>query len=432
MLVITSLLKAFATQGKPVVAVDDVSFTINEGEFFSILGPSGCGKTTILRSVAGLEQPDAGEIRIAGKTVYSSAARVNLPPQRRDVSLMFQSYAIWPHMSVYENVAFPLRARKAERIDARVKEMLATVALSDTADRPASRLSGGQQQRLALARAVISNPRVLLLDEPLSNLDVRLREQLRVELKRIQKEYGVTTICVTHDQAEALSLSDRLAVMENGRFQQQVGTPRDIYRRPASRSVAQFIGHSNVFKGTAMAGDGGGEGRRFATAFGTVVSAAPFDGAAGAEFVLSVRPESVRLVPPGAAPLNAFSGRVALVMYYGDHQDVHMEVGGTVIMVRATGGLHVAVGDEIRAFVDPADVAISPRQRLLAVLTALGSSAGGTFPGIGGLLHRRVKGPPADGNDNPLPISSVLRSADASGCPVRGARDRRHHYGGAG
>jgi iron(III) transport system ATP-binding protein len=359
MLEVRSLSKAYAARGaERVEAVHDVSFTVGEGEFFSILGPSGCGKTTVLRAIAGLEQPDGGEIRIGGTMVFSQRERINLPPQRREVALMFQSYAIWPHMTVYENVAFPLRARKAERIDERVMEMLATVRLSETASRPASRLSGGQQQRLALARALVANPRLLLLDEPLSNLDVKLREQLRLELKRIQRVYRATTIYVTHDQAEALSLSDRLAVMENGLFV-QVGTPREIYRRPATRTVAEFIGQLNAIKGTAIGKVNGDARHRFQTPLGTLAVEAAFSGAPGDEVVLSVRPESVRFARSGEAVTNAFAGKVAVVMYYGDHEDLHVQAGNLVVLARAPGSVEISVGDDVRAYIDPRDIAVS-------------------------------------------------------------------------
>jgi iron(III) transport system ATP-binding protein len=361
MLEVRSLTKAYTARGaEPVLAVDDLSFTVGEGEFFSILGPSGCGKTTVLRAIAGLEQPDAGEIKIAGRTVYSSADRITVPPQKRDVALMFQSYAIWPHMTVYENVAFPLRARKAERIDERIREMLATVRLSETAERPASRLSGGQQQRLALARALVANPRLLLLDEPLSNLDVKLRVELRLELKRIQRIYRATTIYVTHDQAEALSLSDRLAVMEAGRFV-QVGTPRQIYKRPTTRAVAEFIGQSNAIRGTAMGKANGAAGHRFQTPLGVLAVETAFDGAPGAEVVLSFRPESVQFVRGANGAPNAFAGRVAVVMYYGDHEDLHVDTGNGVVLARAPGSLEVTVGDQVEARIDPRDIAIIAR-----------------------------------------------------------------------
>ncbi len=361
MLDVTALAKAYVARGaQPVPAVDDLSFSVGEGEFFSILGSSGCGKTTVLRAIAGLETPDGGTISIAGRTMFSSAGRINVPPHKRDVSLMFQSYAIWPHMSVFENVAFPLRARKASGIEPRVREMLATVRLSETADRPASRLSGGQQQRLALARALVANPRLLLLDEPLSNLDVKLRVELRLELKRIQRIYRTTTLYVTHDQAEALSLSDRLAVMEKGRFV-QVGTPRQIYKHPATRAVAEFIGQSNAVRGRAVAGAGANTaGRRFDTPLGIIDVEGAGPTAESGEVTLSFRPESVRVARPAhtySTP-NAFAGKVALVMYYGDHEDLHIDVGGTIVLARAPGSLEIAVGDAVSVAVDPKDVAI--------------------------------------------------------------------------
>jgi iron(III) transport system ATP-binding protein len=359
MLVVSSLTKAYIARGSERVhAVDDVSFAVREGEFFSILGPSGCGKTTVLRAIAGLEQPEIGEITIGGKTVFSSRERVNVPPQRRDVALMFQSYAIWPHMTVYENVAFPLRARRADRIDQRVSQMLGTVMLSETANRPASRLSGGQQQRLALARALVANPRLLLLDEPLSNLDVKLREQLRIELKRIQREYGVTTIYVTHDQAEALSLSDRLAVMEKGRLV-QVGTPRQIYVSPATRTVAEFIGQLNAIRGTAIGRNGNEKLFRFSTPLGTLAVDTPFTGDPGTEVVLWVRPESVRIRRSDQPMSNAFTGKVGLVMYYGDHEDLQVEAGDMLLLARAPGSAEVNVGDEFQAYIDPRHITVS-------------------------------------------------------------------------
>jgi iron(III) transport system ATP-binding protein len=359
MLVIRSLSKAFATRDeKPVHAVNDVSFAVGEGDFFSIVGASGCGKTTILRSVAGLETPDSGEISIDGRTVFASDRGIDVPAQRRDISLMFQSYAIWPHMTVFENVAFPLRARGATNIDRRVAEALAAVSLGDLKQRPASRLSGGQQQRLALARAIISNPRVLLLDEPLSNLDVKLREQMRLELKRIQREHGVTTIYVTHDQAEALSLSDKIAVMEKGRLL-QVGTPRQIYQAPRGRAVAEFVGQTNLLPATRLADSGGDGLLHFTTPVGALAVAA--NGAApasGGAATLLIRPESVLVGATAAAGANRIAGIVDVVMYYGAYQDVQIRAGDTVLLARLAGGLPVAAGDAVVAVVDPADVAV--------------------------------------------------------------------------
>src|SRR3954463_8391990 len=240
-------------------AAHDVSFDVPPGKLFTLLGPSGCGKTTTLRSIAGLERPQAGEIRVGDELIYSAARRIFVPPNQRGLGMVFQSYAIWPHMTVYENAAFPLRVgrRKLARreIDERVRRVLATVDLSEMAQREATKLSGGQQQRLALARALVMEPRLLLLDEPLSNLDAKLRERMRFELKRLQRELGITTVYVTHDQSEALALSHAIAVMNRGRIE-QIGTPREIYERPLNQFVADFVGTTNFLDATVSGADG--------------------------------------------------------------------------------------------------------------------------------------------------------------------------------
>jgi iron(III) transport system ATP-binding protein len=224
-------------KGEVVRAAQDVSFTVDEGRLFTLLGPSGCGKTTTLRSIAGLERPRSGEISVNGNVVYSSAKNIFVAPNRRGFGMVFQSYAIWPHMTVYENAAFPLQVGKSRfsRNDMRdrVMRVLTAVQLDALADREATKLSGGQQQRLALARALVMEPALLLLDEPLSNLDAKLREAMRFELKRLQRELKITTVYVTHDQSEALALSHQIAVMNEGRIQ-QIGTPREIYEQPGS------------------------------------------------------------------------------------------------------------------------------------------------------------------------------------------------------
>jgi iron(III) transport system ATP-binding protein len=228
-----------------VRAVDDATFTIGEGELFLLLGPSGCGKTTALRIVAGFYKPDSGTLKFDGKEVN------DLPPYKRNTGMVFQNYALWPHMTVYENVAFGLKVRNVtstERVE-RVKRILDIVRMRDYADRLPSQLSGGQQQRIALARALVIEPSVLLLDEPLSNLDAKLRLEMRSEIRRIQKHLGITTVYVTHDQAEALSLADRIAVMNLGRIS-QLGSPREVYEYPENRFVAGFMGEANVFDGT--------------------------------------------------------------------------------------------------------------------------------------------------------------------------------------
>ncbi|MBV9568311.1 MAG: ABC transporter ATP-binding protein, partial [Hyphomicrobiales bacterium] len=235
-------------------AVDNVSFDIAEGEFVVVLGPSGCGKTTTLRLIAGLASPDEGRILLGGEPVSDAALGLFVRPERRDIGMVFQSYAIWPHMNVFENVAYPLRVRKRRgaEIKDKVEAVLALVGLASEARRSAAQLSGGQMQRVALARALVFDPTLLLFDEPLSNLDLKLRERLRIELKELQRRTGLTSIYVTHDQAEAVELADRIIVMENGRVV-QAGAPRELYRRPQSRFVAEFISSANIFAGRVAA-----------------------------------------------------------------------------------------------------------------------------------------------------------------------------------
>src|SRR6201991_511806 len=233
-----------------VPAVRGVSFNVLPGEQLTLLGPSGCGKTTTLRAIAGLERPTSGAIRIAGRTVYSSAEGINIPAEKRGLSMVFQSYAIWPHMTVAENVAYGLKVRRrpSAEIDEGVRRALDLVQMSAFADRPASKLSGGQQQRVAVARAVAFSPSVLLFDEPLSNLDAKLRAEMRVELRELQRRLDITSLYVTHDQEEALAISDRVIVMNVGVIE-QIGTPEQIYNQPKNRFVADFVGSANLIRG---------------------------------------------------------------------------------------------------------------------------------------------------------------------------------------
>src|ERR1051326_6980456 len=248
MITIRSLKKWFDTPRGRVDALRGIDLDVGEKEFCVLLGPSGCGKTTTLRCVAGLERPDAGEIEIEGAMVNSPARRIYLPTEKRDIGMVFQSYAIWPHMNVFQNVAFPLvRGRKRfgrEVVAEKVRRALHLLPLDGLEDRPATDLSGGQQQRVAMARAMVTEPKILLMDEPLSNLDARLREQMRVELKKITRAVGVTTLYVTHDQAEALSLGDKVCVMHDGEIV-QMAAPDEVYRRPANLFVAEFVGEMN-------------------------------------------------------------------------------------------------------------------------------------------------------------------------------------------
>jgi ABC-type Fe3+/spermidine/putrescine transport system ATPase subunit len=288
-LALRGLRKAFG----PVVAVDDVSLEAAPGEFLSLLGPSGCGKSTVLRMVAGLVEPDGGQVLLAGADI------TRVPVHRRNLGLVFQSYALFPHMTVSENVAFGLRRRGVAAVELRprVARMLELVRLETLGARRPRELSGGQQQRVALARALVTEPGVLLLDEPLSNLDALLRDEMRVELKRLQERLGTTMIFVTHDQAEALALSDRVAVMDRGRVE-QVGRPEAVYRQPATAFVARFLGRANFLPGTVTARDA----RSITVTLdgGLVVRAAARDGiVTGQRVHAAVRQESIRLAPPG-------------------------------------------------------------------------------------------------------------------------------------
>jgi spermidine/putrescine transport system ATP-binding protein len=300
-----------------VRTVGPVSFSVTSGQQLTLLGPSGCGKTTTLRALAGLERPSGGEIRIGGRTMYSAAEGVNLPAEQRGLSMVFQSYAIWPHMTVYENVAFGLRVRRksAAEIEEKVRGALDLVQMAKFADRHASQLSGGQQQRVALARALITEPKVLLLDEPLGALDRRLRQEMQVELKDIQRETGVTAIFVTHDQEEALTLSDRIAIIDQGRLI-QVDAPQTVYERPANIFAANFLGDANVFRGTPVHG-----GLKLAN--GTIIETLkPSTGAA------IVRPEKLRVeAGEKKSAGNSLSGEIVQAIYSGASVTYRIRVG---------------------------------------------------------------------------------------------------------
>jgi ABC-type Fe3+/spermidine/putrescine transport system ATPase subunit len=308
-------------------AVRDVSFRVVRGAFYTLLGPSGCGKTTLLRIVAGFVQPDAGGIWLDDRRIDA------VPPWRRGVGLVFQNYALWPHLTVFENVAFGLRERRVPgpALRARVAGVLEQVGLAGLGGRRPGQLSGGQQQRVALARTLVVEPRILLLDEPLSNLDAQLRAQMRVELARLQREVGITTIYVTHDQAEALALSTRVAVLSGGVVVQE-GTPWEVYHRPRTRFVAEFIGAANILAGRVA--DPSADGPRVVLDGGAVlhlasVGAGDAAPAPGSPVIVCVRPEAVRLVP-GSAPassVNALPGRVRSAVFEGSRVRCEVEVG---------------------------------------------------------------------------------------------------------
>jgi len=326
---VTHLTKVFRTKTESVRALDGVSLLCPSGKVLSLLGPSGCGKTTLLRSIAGLEEPDSGEIRFGERVVWSKEKGINVPPEQRGIGMVFQSYAIWPHMTVFENVAFPLRIKKLSRaeIECRVRAALAMVQLSGFENRPATRLSGGQQQRVALARALVSEPRVLLFDEPLSNLDAKLREATRHELRAFLLELGITAIYVTHDRAEALAISDEIAVMNMGKIVAR-GTPKELYFFADDPFVADFIGRANFLKGifAGLTQDGFAEIR---CSFGTLKCVASQDFPLGREVTVLIRPESFTLEGEG----NVLSGKVVSAIFTGERYEVQVRLDDETVVL---------------------------------------------------------------------------------------------------
>jgi iron(III) transport system ATP-binding protein len=347
-----------------VLAVDDVSFEIETGKLFTLLGPSGCGKTTTLRSIAGLETPDAGEIRVGDRIHYSSSKRIMLNANRRGLGMVFQSYAIWPHMNVARNVGYPLevapRGQRPSRkeIAERVERVLTIVQLDHLASRRATALSGGQQQRLALARALVMEPPLLLLDEPLSNLDAKLREGMRLELKRLQRDLGVTCLYVTHDQVEALAMSNFIAVMDGG-VVQQIGRPRHIYERPTNRFVAGFIGTSNFVDGTVRARTEAGT-YEVETALGVLVAASRSAFTAGDRVAVSIRPEHADLSEGQPEPVgaNRWHGTVRTRAFLGEAVDHVVDVTGEEIRVRSHARLSLAEGTPVTLTFHAADLSV--------------------------------------------------------------------------
>jgi iron(III) transport system ATP-binding protein len=328
-----------------VPAVRGVSFSVQPGEQLTLLGPSGCGKTTTLRAIAGLERPSAGEIRIGGAPVYSSAQGVNIPAEKRGLSMVFQSYAIWPHMSVFENVAYGLRVRREDKaaIASKVAHALGMVQMSAFAERGASQLSGGQQQRVALARAFVFQPSVLLFDEPLSNLDAKLRGDMRIELRELQHRLGVTSVYVTHDLEEALAMSDRIVVMRDGVIA-QIGTPDDIYNRPRNAFVADFVGSANLIRGRHRA-DLDTDGLVALEAPGGIVYGVAHGRPAGAELTFSVRTVHLQLsTQKPAAARNVWQVAVERTVFQGDFTQTHVMWGDQRLVVRAAGTEPLAEG----------------------------------------------------------------------------------------
>ena len=309
----------------PLAAVSKVSLAIEEGELFTLLGPSGCGKTTLLRLIAGFYTADEGEIRFGDRVVNA------VPAHERGIGMVFQNYALWPHMTVFENVAYGLKLRKVPtaEITQRVRGVLEKVNLGGLGERYPGQLSGGQQQRVALARALVLNPQILLLDEPLSNLDAKIRVQVRSEIRKLQKELGITAVYVTHDQEEALALSDRIAVMNQGKVS-QVGPPKALYERPATRFVADFIGINNLVEGTVRSVDGAQGRLRAETALGELAAIHDAPLRAGDRCVICIRPENI--APDGAAggERNRFRGTIGIAAYMGNTLRYDVELGGGI------------------------------------------------------------------------------------------------------
>ncbi|MFQ5675649.1 MAG: ABC transporter ATP-binding protein [bacterium] len=342
-----------------VPAVRDLNLDIGQGEFFSLLGPSGCGKTTTLRMIAGFEIPSSGQILFDGEDVTFRK------PNQRNTGMVFQNFALFPHMTVFENVAFGLQARKAakQEIKTRVLAALELVELENLDSRSVTQLSGGQQQRVALTRAIVIEPNILLLDEPLSNLDAKLREETREEIKSLQRRLRITTIYVTHDQDEALSLSDRIAVMQSG-VCQQVGSPEDIYRRPANRFVAEFVGNSNILPARVLrTGKDKSQVEIHDNWRLEVATVAGVDLSSGRQVYLSVRPENIAILNGDSKRQNVFTGEIKNIRFSGAVIGFEIAVNSMTLKARALlneAGFHLANGSKVRFQIHPSQIHILP------------------------------------------------------------------------
>jgi iron(III) transport system ATP-binding protein len=365
MLKVQNLKKQYVTEdGTPGGGVFGASFEVPEGELFTLLGPSGCGKTTTLRSIAGLEEPDIGQVSLDGEDVFNSNKNLTIPSYERDIGMVFQSYAIWPHMSVFENAAYPLKVSRTRKfskaeIMEKVRTILKMVGMEEFIDRPSTQLSGGQQQRLALARALTREPKLLLLDEPLSNLDAQLREQMRSELQRLQREWGVTSIYVTHDQSEALAISDRIAVMNMGHII-QLGPPKEIYNRPTSEFVANFIGKTNLLHGDVSDDAAKDSMAKVKTQLGELVCYFTAPIPQGKNMAVVIRPENIHLVgpkettPADLSPENRTSGKIVHEVYLGEIVEYTVDLGnGIEVFVRQAPGRDISVNDDVTVHFPP-------------------------------------------------------------------------------
>lgn len=350
---IEGLSKYYVSEGKTFKALDNISLTIASNTFFTLLGPSGCGKTTLLRCIVGLETPDEGEIRIGGKVVWSKAKGIAVPTEQRGLGMVFQTYAIWPHMTVFDNVAYPLQVRGDRKSDIRQKvaDTLRFVQLEGLENRSATRLSGGQQQRVALARALVAQPKVILFDEPLSNLDAKLREETRKELRSFLGELDITAVYVTHDRVEALALSDTIAVMRGGHII-ETGSPQKIYFNSDHRFVADFIGRANLIDATVVAQ--GTSSTTVDSAIGTIVCDQR-DLAVGTAATLCIRPEFITIGSPipGAAQ-NPVHGHVQSLEFVGEVYEAEIRVADQILIARIDPNVSVSEGEAVSFNLDPA------------------------------------------------------------------------------
>jgi iron(III) transport system ATP-binding protein len=348
---IKGLRKHYASEGKIIKALDDVDLTIPANRIFTLLGPSGCGKTTLLRSIVGLESPDAGEISIGDEIVYSSAKKISIPTEKRGLGMVFQTYAIWPHMNVFDNVGYPLQNRKVSKdeIRRRVGETLSLVQLEGFEKRPATNLSGGQQQRVALARALVAKPKVILFDEPLSNLDAKLREETRKELKDFLYELKITAVYVTHDRVEALALSDIIAIMRSGRII-ETGSPTKIYFDAESEFVADFIGRANLIKAVIQVQ------RSEATVVDSAIgrlTCRKADFPVGTAVTLCLRPEFISLTKGDHQGTNVIQGNIVTMLFVGDAFEGEIRAGEQLLLARIEPETELAKGNEVWFQVKP-------------------------------------------------------------------------------
>ena len=363
MISVKNLVKTFAGAKGEVRALNGVTFDVRKGELFTLLGPSGCGKTTTLRCIAGLEQPADGEIVINDRAVYRAADGTFVPPERRQIGMVFQSYAIWPHMTVFQNVAYPLAGGASRNeVGKRVGGILERLSLGNLADRLAPNLSGGQQQRVALARALVAQPEILLLDEPLSNLDAKLRELMRFELKALQESFGITALYVTHDQEEALALSDRIGLMHEGTLL-EVGSPAELYLRPAHRVTADFLGTANFISAEVeRGGNQPWDEMVVATPIGPFIAQRSVEWQPGTAAQLFFRPESVQFLDGAAsekAP-NRGCGVVERITFLGNSADVIVRCNAVKLRARTHPARTPAVGSSVRFFVAPESCIVFP------------------------------------------------------------------------